>query len=252
MAEQRGISNDGINWAADTARGAAIAVAFLNTQASLYIASEQEKLANDYLNIAKEQNQYYYNLYVPCENIEVTEACDVPLYQEHIDVNVGRMLNTVRHQFAGKIEKELECISRYCTGKKAAIIKDLIGAQSSAAAAAGNLGRRYEETFADAQDDLRWARRAQALARGRDMMSQAVTFSGFAYGLFGRLGQQVAMGAEGALNYLGYVGQRLPTTYPTRSIVQYPVSRPLQPVTSYPVPTPDVQSTYLTEHRIRG
>ena len=230
----KGITDDGIGWAANAAQIAAVGVAVLNTVAAIQMASKQEKLARNYLNIAREQNQYYYDVYAPCEDAEIAEACGAGLYEEHTDVQVGRMLNSVRHTFAGHPEKELQCISRYCTGKQAMVIKDLLLSEATALATAGNLGRRYEENFGDAQNDLRWARRAQALNRGRDMMAQAVEFSGFAYGLFGRLGDQAAKGAAGAVRYLGYAQSRNDTVYPTRNGIERQVHTISQPV--YPMP----------------
>lgn len=253
MADVLGITDDGIGWAANVARLAAVAVAVVNTVAAIQMAEKQEELAKDYLNISKEQNQYYYDVYVPCENAELEEACNAALYTMHTDAQVGRMLNTVRHQFAGHPEKEVECISRYCTGKQAAIMKDMLLAEASALATAGNLGRRYEEQYAEAQDDLRWARRSQALARGRDMMAQAVEFSGFAYGLFGRLGDQAAKGAAGAVKYLGYAQSRNDTLYPSRPQQE----RQRQASISYPLPNPELEvmpqpAPQPRQRRIRG
>jgi hypothetical protein len=247
-----GITDGGIGYAANIAQAAAVAVAVLNTVAAIEMASKQETLARNYLNIAKEENQYYFDVYVPCENAEIAEACSAPLYTTHTDVQVGRMLNTVRHSFAGHPEKELQCVSRYCTGKQAMLIKDLLLSEATALATAGNLARRYEEQYADAQNDLRWARRAQALNRGRDMMSQAVEFSGFAYGLFGRLGDQAMKGAAGAVRYLGYAETRNDTVYPTRRQME----RRVQPVygTSYPLPNPELEVVPqpVPQRRIRG
>lgn len=250
-----GITNTGIVTAASIARLAAVAVAVTNTAAAIEMAEKQEKLARNYLKIAQEQNQYYYDVYVPCEDAELEEACSAALYEQHIDVQVGRYKNSVRHDLARQPQKALECLSRYCTGKKAALIKDAVMAEAQALSAAGNLGRRYEEQYADAKDDLRWARRAQALARGRDMMAQAVNFAGFAYGLFGRLGDQAAKGAAGAIGYLGYASARNETIYPSRT----PLSRPPQQAPlgeSYPLPQPEIQTiqpeTPRPKRRIRG
>ncbi|HBU3785787.1 TPA: hypothetical protein MC918_004498 [Klebsiella pneumoniae] len=249
-----GITDDGVISAANFARLAAVAVAVTNTAAAIEMAEKQEKMAKDYLKIAQEQNQYYYDVYVPCEDAELEEACSAATYEQHQDIQVGRYKTTVRQAFANQPEKQLQCISRYCSGKRAAVIKDTMMAEAQALSAAGNLGRRYEEQYADAKDDLRWARRAQALARGRDMMAQAVNFAGFAYGLFGRLGDQAAKGAAGAIGYLGYASARNETVYPTRQ----PISRPQQQVLgqSFPLPQPELEvmptPTPRPTRRIRG
>lgn len=247
-----GITDNGVITAANLARLAAVAVATINTAAAIKMAEKQEDLAKDYLKIAQEQNQYYYDVYVPCEDTELEEACSAALYEKHTDAQVGRFKNSVRHATARQPQKAIECLSRYCTGKKAALIKDAVMAEAQALAAAGNMGRRYEEEYADVKDDLRWARRAAALARGRDMMAQAVSLAGFAYGLFGRLGDQAAKGAAGAIGYLGYASERNQTVYPTRD----PIGRPARPipagVMSPPLQTETIQETPRPKRRIRG
>lgn len=252
----QGITDSGITWAARVAQAAAVVVAGYNTAAAIKMAEKQEELAKGYLNIAKEQRNYYNEVYAPCEDSEISEACSAELYEMHVDSTVGRMLASVRHQFAGRPEKDVRCIGRYCTGKVAAVIKDLAVAEAQALATATGLGIRYEEQRKEAKDDLRWNRRAQALNRGRDMMSEAVEYSGFAYGLFGRLGAQAAQGAAGAIGYLGYASTRRDTVYPER----VPLNRPQERVLgiSYPLPSPEIETVPMPQQpaparpRIRG
>lgn len=258
---QAGITDSGLDYAANIAKAAAVAVAVVNTTAAIKIASDQEKIAKDYLNISKSQQNYYYEVYVPCEDKELEEACSAELYEKHESVQIGRMKNSVRNQFSGVIDKEIKCSSRYCTGRLASIIKDRLASEAAALATAANLAKRYEEDYADAQDDLRWARRSQALARGRDMMAQAVSFSGFAYGLFGKLGDQAQKGAAGAMGYLGYASARNPTEYPQRRVeepqknlgIAYPVEQPqLERIPmGIPVEQPQIERV-IRRRRIRG
>lgn len=238
--KQKGVSDTGINWAANIARLAAVAVATTNTLAAIEMASLQEEIASGYLGIAKEQNDLYFNLYAPCELAEITEACNAEICTPAYDLHIGRMLAAARLQSIGQPQKELRCISRYCTGKQAAIIKDSLVAQAGALSTVANLGHRYATEYCDVQDDLRWARRVNALNRGRDMVSQAISFSGLAMGLFGRLGEQAAKGAAGAIGYLAYSGARRPTVYPSKA---RPIRIPkiIPDVEVFPIPTPDVQ-----------
>lgn len=253
LQSPKGITDDGIITAADIARGAAIAVAGANATAALEIANRQSQLAKGYLGISQEENNYYYNTYAPCEDTELEEACSAVTESMHLDTSTGRYIASIRHQFVGKTEKELACNSRYCTGRAVAIIRDNAIQEASAAATAANMARRYEEARYDAKDDLRWNRREQALNRGRDMMAQALTFSGIAYGVFGELGAQAAYGAAGAIGYLGYTSTRRPTVYPTMQPVQRKV-----PDISYPLPSPTIKqipqspARPVPEERIRG
>lgn len=238
--KQKGVTDSGINWAANIARLAAVAVATTNTAAAIQMASLQEEIASGYLSISKEQNDLYFNLYAPCELTEITEACNAETCTPEFDLHIGRMLASVRLQGADRPQKDMQCVSRYCTGKQAAIIKDALVAQAGALAAVANMGHRYALEYCDAQDDLRWARRTQALNRGRDMVSQAVSFSGFALGLFGRLGAQAARGAAGAIGYLAYSGARNPTVYPGRARPER-IPKIVPDVEVFPVPASDIQ-----------
>lgn len=201
-----GVTDSGLTSAAFVANVAATAVAVINTAAALDIARDQEKLAKDYLRISQEQNQYYYDVYVPCEDAEIREACSRPLYTPHEDTTIGRSVVSARNISAGSLK--VPCLDRYNTGRNAAIIKDQVLAEAGSVALAANLGRRIEEDYGEAMDDLRWARRSAALSRGRGMMAQTVSFSGFAMGLFGKLGEQAAQGAAGAIGYLAYSANR--------------------------------------------
>lgn len=253
MASCGGVSDSGLSTAAYIAQAAAAAVAGYQVNAAISIAEKQEQLAKGYLGISQEENNYYYNTYAPCEDTELEEACSAVTEPMHLDTSTGRYIASIRHQFVGKTEKELACNSRYCTGRAAAIIRDNAIQEASAAATAANMARRYEEARYDAKDDLRWNRREQALNRGRDMMAQALTFSGIAYGVFGELGTQAAYGAAGAIGYLGYTSTRRPTVYPTMRSVQRNV-----PDISYPLPSPTIEQIPQSparpapEGRIRG
>ncbi|EMK9417318.1 hypothetical protein V8870_005478, partial [Escherichia coli] len=104
----KGVTDDGLTWSARIAQIAAIAVAVINTKAAIDIARKQEKMAKKYLQMAKERQQYYYDVYVPCENTEIQEACSAELYAMHKDVQVGRAKASVRHELTGKTERELQ------------------------------------------------------------------------------------------------------------------------------------------------
>ncbi|END1556873.1 hypothetical protein ABLL84_003780 [Escherichia coli] len=231
----KGVTDDGLTWSARIAQIAAIAVAVINTKAAIDIARKQEKMAKKYLQMAKERQQYYYDVYVPRENTEIQEACSAELYAMHKDVQVGRAKASVRHELTGKTERELQCISRYCTGKRAAIVRDREVEEATALALSANFARRYEEKIKDARDDTRWARRAEALNRGRDIMARAQTFSGFAMGMFGRLGEQAANAAAGAMGYLGYSMER------REMQPREPLKRPQRMGISYPLPSPELE-----------
>ena len=51
--------------------------------------------------------------------------------------------------------------------------------------------------------------------RGRDLPTQAINSAALSYGIYGSLGQQAALGAEGAAKAAGYFWNRNDTFYPT-------------------------------------
>lgn len=252
MGAGGGLDNSGKGESAWILELAAIAVAAIDVAAAYKIADWQIDIAEQYLSIAKGWRNYYNSTFAPCENTEIAEACAAELYQKDYDTVVGRMSVAVKGQFKDLAENQLRCTSRYCTGLRGAILKDLLSAEALAVSSAMNFGYRYEDAKADAKDDLRWKRREAALNRGRDMVARNVLYSQLAYGIFGSLGAQARDGAAGALAWLGYSSQRNQTIYPSQApqVQQQPRERPRGE--SFPLPMPEIEQVPMQTPRIRG
>lgn len=230
-----GITDAAVAAAALIAKGTAIAVAVIETEAAFTAAKKEWELAKKWYQISEEQIDYYYAYYAPCEKTEIVEACSAKPYEMHKEVTAGRMQAQIQQNYAGRPFKDICGYSRYCTGAVKRAIRDIEFAKATELASAANLASRYEEAMWDAMDDRRWNRRNQALARGRDMMAQAVDFSNFAAGAISDLGNQAATAAMGAIKFLGFGRNRLDTIYPEISENQ----RPWTPATTYPAPPDD-------------
>lgn len=223
--ERPGVTDEGLISAANIARLGAIAVATLNTTNSVRMAKLQKDIADKYQQMANESREYFNDTYKPCEQSAVAEACSAPLYERKFDkVQIGRMLVSVKSQARDAVEKAVRCKSRYCTGQMAAAIKDGAMAQAGSEATVYGLGLRYEEDRERARNDVRWNRRAAILNIGRDLAGVATEYAQLAAGIFGRLGDQSAQGAAGAMSWLGYSSERRATMYPVQQPYVVPQS----------------------------
>ena len=226
-----GVTDAGLIKASNIARIGAIAVALINTVNAVRMAALQKDIADKYQQMADESREYFNDVYKPCEESAVAEACAAPLYSRIADkVQIGRMLVSVRSKARDSLEQNVRCKTRYCTGQMAAAIKDGVLAQAGSEATVYGLGLRYEEERERARNDVRWSRRAAILNIGRDLAGAATEYAQLAAGIFGRLGEQSAQGAAGAIQWLGYAGQRRDTVYPQKpALVIPPSTRALTP-----------------------
>jgi len=210
-----GVSDSGKSTAASILEAAAIAVAGYNTAAAIYYATKQYDIAKDYLDIAKWWRNYYNSTYKPWEDQELAEAWALAREKPFYDITVGRTRNYGNLEFKGMAEKSMQCTSAYCTGLRAALLKDVVNAHSMALGALSNMGFRNERAYVDARDDVRWKRRENVLNRGRDMIAENIQFSNLAAGIYGDLAAQAGQAASGAIGYLGYSFNKNETQFPT-------------------------------------
>lgn len=210
----RGVTNTGkstFGYIMDAAAGLA---ALTNTAIAIQIADMQYDIAKDYLDIAKWWRQYYNDVYKPLEDIELAEAWALEKEEPMYDITIGRHRNYARLQYRGVAEKAIQCTSPYCTGLRAALLKDYANAEATTLAALSNMGHRSERSYVEARNAVRWERRREVLNRGRNMIAGNINFSNMSYGIFGSLGAQAQAGAAGAIRYLGYSWNRNEPQYP--------------------------------------
>lgn len=210
----RGVTNMGKGIFGSIMDAAALAAAGYNTVTAIRMADMQYDIAKDYLDIAKWWRNHYNDTYKPLEDIELAEAWALEKEKPLYDTVIGRHRNYVRLQYRGIADKAIQCTSVYCTGLRAALLKDVANAEAVTLAALSNMGYRNERAYVEARNAVRWERRREVLNRGRGMVAGNINYSNMAYGIFGDLGSQTQAGAAGAIRYLGHSWNRNEPQYP--------------------------------------
>ncbi|ETD67555.1 hypothetical protein V757_11235 [Pelistega indica] len=193
-----GVDGESYIEASDLASKAMTAVALINTAAATSIAVKQLTLANKYYALAKEARDYWNSTFKPHEVKMMDEAGNAPLYTPQFDVTAGRWLASTKQQFKKSIDTIGIHASRYCTGLTQTLMRDAMVAKAMAEGDTINLAYRYEEGRKQIFDEIRWTRRHQALAMGRDMLSQSAGYMQQANASYGTLRDWTTGNANGA------------------------------------------------------
>lgn len=222
------------------AQAAMIAVAVRQASTAESMNNKQISILNRQMKLAEEAREYWKTTYVPCERATVQEICAEPKYELQYDRTSGRYVAAVRKSF-GAINDRIRCTGRYCTGLTAAMIKDIAVQEAIAISDATNFAYRVEEDRKEAKDAVRWSRRMEALAMGRDLNKTAITANAAASDIAGNLSKQASAGADGAWQGVGYLlgrnGGVQSNTFSAKQD-QYPPA-PAQPYSTHiPVPIP--------------
>lgn len=222
----KGESDSGKNALALIWAALALGVAGYTTAAAIDTATQQYNIAKRYLDIAEWWRDFYNTVYAPWENVELEEAEALEEEEPEFDITVGRTRTFSRLKFKGLDYQNIRCTSEYCTGLRAALLKDAALAEATAVAASSNLGYQNELAWIEARNDLRWKKILAVINRGRDMIADNVRFSSLAFGIFGDLTKQAAASAGGAMNFVGYALNRKETQYPV--LASQLVTRPYE------------------------
>ena len=195
-------------------QAALIAIAIWNAKVAMDMAKKEMDIAETYLDIAEKYRKHYKAVFQPLEEKELADLRNEQPGVPEFDIAVGRHMTMARVMFRGRVDASLRCTSAYCTGLRAALVKDALEAEAAALASMAALGRRNEQAYADAMTQRLWDHRFAVLNRGRDMQANAASFGALAAGIFGDLAKQAGQGAAGALYWLGYENNRRETQYP--------------------------------------
>lgn len=226
---------------------AAVAVAALQTANAIKIAGYQEDIAKRYLAIAQKMRDYYNSTYTTYENDEVAEACSAVPYTKMDKTTIAKMRASAIGALAQKWDSAIVCSPRYCTGLAEASLVDLAEEEARAIAKATITGNRYEDAKWLLKEDIRHSRLNTALNRGRDMLSQSLTYSDVSAQIYGKMGRDVGRAAAGAMGYLGYTSRRGGFETETRQVMYEPYEpyRGPDPIPIEPPRTPQVQRRIL-------
>lgn len=211
----KGVTNAGISKFMGLQALVAGIYALYNAYNSYKIAKLQKDMADRYYKLAEKQRNYYNDRYKPLEEELGKEALKLPKYARDKDrFYAGQMLVSARGKTAGQLDKLLSCTGRYCTGKRAKILTDVLLSQATTDSLVAGMAHRYADKEETAFNNLRWEKRDQVLRIGRDIPTEAVSYANLAMGTLGSLGEQAGKAAEGAMMFLGY--DRAGTRYPPR------------------------------------
>lgn len=237
---KKGESNSGKNALGLVWTLLALGVAGYSVASALNTSTKQFDIAKRYLEISEWWRDYYNSVFAPWEDKELEEIQELLDEEPEYDVAIGRTRTAARLRFKGLDYQNIRCTSEYCTGLRAALLKDAALAEATATAALSNLGRQNEQAWIAARNDLRWKKILAVINRGRDMIAENVRFTSLAFGIFGDLTKQAAASAGGAMGFFGYALNRKETQYPVLAsqMVTRPQGTDPQPVSA---PTPVAQ-----------
>lgn len=200
---------------ADILKAAAIAAAAYNTTKAVEIATDQWDMAKRYWKIAHNWLDHYKSNYAPVEDQEVNEALNIPVTEPEYETARGRSRVIAYLEFKGVVDKTIRCTSEYCTGLREDMLEDLVSAQASAVALADGLGYRNERAYVESRNDIRFDKMLNTAKRGRDMVADNVSLAQATAKAYGNAFEQTWNGLKGSAYFLGYMGSRNPTAYPT-------------------------------------
>lgn len=210
-----GPTDEGQSIIAKLLTGAAILAAAYNTAKAVEIANDQWDMAKRYWKIAHNWLDHYRNNYAPVEDQEVNEALNIPVTEPEYETARGRSRVIAYLEFKGVVEKTIRCTSEYCTGLREDMLEDLVSAQANAVALADGLGYRNERAYVESRNDVRFDKMLNTAKRGRDMVADNVSMAQATAKAYGDAFEQTWNGLRGSAYFLGYMGARNPTAYPT-------------------------------------
>ncbi len=189
-------------------QAAAIAVTLMQIDHAKDIFDKQHELAENYYKMAKRLQDYWFSVFSGCEAATVAESCGEPKHYPNYNAQAARFSASAKRQFKQARLDLQTCVSRFCTGARDTIARELAIAEAKACTDAINFGYRYAEHRAQALNDVRWSQRIQALGLGRNIIGQSLGYAQAASGAYSSLGQQAQSSLNSSLQALGYAFNR--------------------------------------------
>ena len=207
------IDDKGLNrawfWTDKIAQG----VALWATYETYKAAKEDYKIAKRYHELAKEQWDLHKQYYHPLEQQELDEIWAEKPYKPDYPTAIAGHTHTIDNVFAAVDKQRKALNAKYCVCPdvslftKTDITKSTIGGDSD------NFARRYAEKLAQERNDIRWARRIAAAARGRGLLSESASHAQKASNSLNAYAQAMGGLASSAMQFSGYVQNRHMTEY---------------------------------------
>ena len=207
------VDDKGLNrawyWTDKIAQGVAVWATYETYKA----AKEDYKIAKRYHELAKEQWDLHKQYYHPLEQQELDEIWAEKPYEPDYPTAIAGHTHTIDNVFAAVDKQRKALNAKYCVCPdvslftKADITKSTIGGDSD------NFARRYAEKLAQERNDIRWARRVAAAARGRGLLSESASHAQKASNSLSAYAQAMGGLAGDAMQFSGYVQNRRQTEY---------------------------------------
>lgn len=207
------VDDKGLNrawfWADKIAQGVALWASYETYKA----AKEDYKIAKRYHELAKEQWDLHKQYYHPLEQQELDEIWAEKPYNPDYPTAIAGHTHTIDNVFAAADRHRKALNVKYCVCSdissftKADIMKSTVSGDSD------NFARRYAEKLAQERNDIRWARRIAAAARGRGLLSESASHAQKASNSLSAYAQAMGGLAGNAMQFSGYVQNRHATEY---------------------------------------
>lgn len=215
------ISNDGEYSWSWIWRAAGLALAIYNAKIQGDIYGKQEKLSNDYYNMAKDKLSRFMNNYKPLElalleevKTEKESKMDCKDDRKRAKSSVNGAFSTLSAYLDNQAKKLHVCVddskSYRMDYRKAMMLVDM-----------ENYNLIDDQLYTDYKNDRRWNRRSNVLNLGRNMSGEALSFGDVARTFYGQLGPQLDKVVGCLMGAIGYYGGRNDTYYPNMFLGSY-------------------------------
>lgn len=207
------VDDEGLNrawfWTDKIAQG----VALWATAETYKAAREDYKIAKRYFELAKEQWDLHEQYYHPLEQQELDEIWAEKPYNPDYPTAIAGHTHTIDNVFSMADKQRKALNAKYCVCPDVSSFTKTDIMMSTVSGDSDNFARRYAEKLAQERNDIRWARRIAAAARGRGLLSDSASHALKASNSLNAYAQAMGGLASSAMQFSGYVRNRNRTEY---------------------------------------
>lgn len=207
------VDDSGISKAWSLADKISQGVALWATYETYQAATEDYKIAKRYHELAKEQWDLHKQYYHPLEQQELDEIWVENYYDPDYPTAIAGHTHTIDNLFSAADKQRKALNARYCVCPDVSSFTKADIMQATVRGDSDNFARRYSEKLAQERNDIRWARRVSAAARGRGLLSESASHAQRASNSLNAYAQAMGGLASNAMQFSGYVQNRHTTEY---------------------------------------
>lgn len=188
-------------------------VALWATYEAYKAAKEDYEIAKRYHELAKEQWDLHKQYYHPLEQQELDEIWAEKPYEPDYPTAIAGHTHTIDNVFAAADKQRKALNAKYCVCPDVSSFTKSDIMQATVRGDSDNFARRYAEKLAQERNDIRWARRIAAAARGRGLLSESASHANRASNSLNAYAQAMGGLASSAMHFSGYINNRRSTQY---------------------------------------